>query len=306
MQTRFLVVGCGSIGNRHIKNLLDLKQYVIAFEPDENTRQNIKSQYAIQVFNDLDKAIDLVDAVLICSPSYLHAEHIEKCIYANKHIFVEKPLACSLNQLTNVKSLMKDFNKVFQVGFNWRFHKQVLKLQDKLDLGRIGKIYNVQLTYSSYLPNWRKNDYTETYSANKNMGGGIILDNIHDIDIARKLFGNIISVYCSARRIGDLDIDVEDTADIILEMNNFNVYLHMDYLGKIPLRSCKIIGDEMCDILYNDIELTMSYIAEIKHFIALINGSSAQNISTFDDGYESLKIAEYAKQSANAGKMIYI
>ncbi len=319
---RFLVIGCGSIGKRHIRNLIGLgKKDIIAYDPDKNTLDLVNKKFGVKTSNDINSAIRDSDAALICSPNHMHTEHMLLCIKNNKDIFVEKPISHNLDRLDMISKKLSGSDRILQVGCNLRFHPILKRLKKMLDEQRIGKIYNVRIEYGSYLPNWRPGtDYSKNYGAKRSMGGGIILDDIHEIDYAYWLFGPFSSVFCKADKISDLKIDTEDNADIIIESDNgYNINIHMDYLQKSPAREFRIIGENGIikgDINKNEIgifvdawehentdfDYNQTYVDEIEDFIRSTEDRSEPAVG-IKDGINVLKVALAAKRSAETGEV---
>jgi predicted dehydrogenase len=99
----------------------------------------------------------------------------------------------------------------------------------------------VRIEAGSHMPTWRYGvDYRKVYSANKSMGGGIILDGIHELDYACWLFGYPDSVRGSFGTLSNFEIDVEDTANIQFTYEDKLIEIHLDYLQKRYTRTCKI------------------------------------------------------------------
>jgi len=123
-------------------------------------------------------------------------------------------------------------------GFNLRYEPGLQYLKQTIDPEAIAF---AQIECGSYLPLWRPGtDYRRTYSARKAMGGGIILDDVHELDYACWLFGYPREVRCSFGQFGNLDIDVEDTAVFHLLYPRQLVTIHADYLQRRYTRRCKL------------------------------------------------------------------
>src|SRR5205807_8193605 len=105
------------------------------------------------------------------------------------------------------------------VGYNLRFHEPAARLAEIVHDGRLGRVHLAHVWFGSWLPDWRPNvDYRTTYSAQRALGGGILLDAIHELDLVVWLFGDDHFTVAGAvvERIGSLEIDVEDTVGALL------------------------------------------------------------------------------------------
>jgi predicted dehydrogenase len=326
---KVLVIGCGSIGERHIKNLKSLfAGTIIASDIDSNRLRLIKEKYSLDVYDNVDTAFDQnPDCVIICTPPPLHIPLAMKAVEYNAHVFVEKPLSHTLENVDNFLTKAKKKKRVVFIGYNLRFHKGICLMKKLLEEGAIGKILSVHAESGQYLPDWRPSqDYTNNYTANKNMGGGIIHDGSHDIDYVRWFCGEIKEIFCFADTLSALDVDVEDTAEILLKTNhNVIAQIHLDFIQRAYSRTCKIIGSEgtlIWDYPENFVKLYCAktkqwktypikagtndmYIDEMKHFLNCIDGKERPLI----DGIEAkhvLEIALAAKKSAQIGKVIFL
>lgn len=326
---KFLVIGCGSIGERHIKNLIRLSvDKILACDINSKRLQLIKERYNIESFKNIKDALKQnPNVALICTPPNSHISIAIEAINHNLHVFIEKPISHNLENIDELLEKAQKKNLIILVGYNLRFHRAIKLMKKLIDNGSIGKILSARLEYGYYLPDWRPwQDYKKSYTSKSNLGGGIILDSSHEIDYARWIIGDIKEVFCFADKVSDLDVDVEDTAEILLRSkNNSIIEIHLDFIQRCYSRNCKIIG-EKGNIIWNfqdnivklyttdtkqwkinqiPVEINDMYIDEMKHFLDCINGNSQPLI----DGYtakEVLKIALAAKESAKSGNVIKI
>lgn len=326
---KFLVVGCGSIGKRHIKNLLSLNQEVIGFDISSRAREETEKKFSIQTFSDLDIALEeKLDAVFICNPN---SEHISSAIKSAKkglHLFIEKPLSHTLDGVEELIELTEKNKLITLVGCNMRFHEGIKKIKDLLDNNTIGKVLFARVQSGSYLPDWHPwADYRKGYSANKSLGGGVLLDGIHEIDYLRGFFGDVHKVSCFADKISSLEINTEDVAEILLRFTNGIIAeVHLDYVQRAYARTCQIVGQEGTILWdfnepivkvylaknkkWNVIKLSpyddnKMYVEEIKHFINCINGKEKPYQDVIE-GKKALEIVLAAKESSKTNKTIIL
>ncbi len=241
---KFLVVGCGSIGKRHIANLLTLKAgEVIVFDTDPARVEETAKTHGVRSFSSLTEALrEKPDAALICTPTHEHADPAIECLKAGCALFIEKPVADSLEEAWRIVAEVK--GQAVLTGCNMRFHPGVETLQRSLAAGEIGKPLFFKSRFSHYLPNWRPGtDYRATYSARANQGGGIILECLHEIDYLRWIGGEAAVADAFADKVSNLEIETEDTALMVLKFDSGAVgVIEADYLNQVKLRGCEIIG----------------------------------------------------------------
>lgn len=241
-----LVVGCGSIGQRHIRNLRALGEMdVRAYDPD---RSRLAEAVAIGASecDSLDTALAASPAaVLVCTPPALHAEDALRALAAGAHVFIEKPLSISLEEADAVLASARASGRVVVVGHNLRFDPGLRTAKRLLGEGAIGKILMIMSEFGQHLGQWRRGDYRTTYSARREQGGGIVLDASHELDYVRWLAGEARSVAAMLSRSGSLEVDVEDAAVIIMRMRSGALAtVSLDMLQRSYARRCKLVGSD--------------------------------------------------------------
>lgn len=312
------VVGCGSMGQRHIRNLKALGvETVLAVDPAAQRLVEARESGAIPQ-PDLAAALDeLPRAVLVCTPPTAHLEPMRAALERGAHVFVEKPLAASLDGVDEVLATADARRLVVCVGYNLRFHAGLLKAKALLDAGEIGRLLVAHAEFGQYLPDWRPGDYRESYSARRALGGGIVLEASHEIDYVRWLAGEVVAVSAVAERLGALEIDVEDIALVTLRLaTGALAHLHLDALQRSYTRGCKLIGTE--GTLVWDFasgvrhysarsgewksfpivpEKDEMYREELRHFLASVGGA-ARPLPTGGDGKRALEVALATRRAA--------
>jgi len=237
---RIIIIGAGSIGRRHATNLANLGMGISVFDIDRNLLDKTCSENSWNPVFDLDQILDRdhFDAAVICTPNHLHIPYAQKAADAGLDLFIEKPLSHNRLGVDKLLSDVREKDLVGMAGFMLR-HEPGLQYLKKYVSSR--NVAFAQIESGSYMPAWRPGtDYRTTYSANRSMGGGIILDDVHEIDYACWLFGYPAEVQCSSGRFSDFQIDVEDTAEFQFKYPDKIVTIHSDYLQRRYCRRCKI------------------------------------------------------------------
>lgn len=239
---KHLVVGLGSIGRRHTSLLLKKGYEVAGADPDVQNVDGIKMYPSMEegmVFNP--------DMVWLCSPTQYHAQQACKIIEKKIHLFIEKPVAHTLKHAMIILEAHNTYNRqtcVWCAG-NMRYHPAVVALKQFLDSGMVGKPLICKIHFSHWLPNMRPDtDYRDTYAAGKE-GGGIILDDVHDIDLALWLSGPAVEVNGFSHQSGLLELACEDVAQIVITHETGCLSsIHMDFLRKDKSRGIELIGEK--------------------------------------------------------------
>jgi predicted dehydrogenase len=246
MSFETVVVGCGSIGSRHIGNLSRRNDVTVtAHDIDSEQLQDVADEYGISGSTDLDALLtETTDCVFVCTPPDTHVEIANAALDVGAHVFVEKPLSSSVADTQEFVRRARELDLTVYVACNMRFHPPVERIQQWLDSGEIGRLQFVRLRYGNDLRNWRSTEYTDSYSTDESAGGGIIRDAVHELDLALEWMPEITSLYCAAGTVGELDIDVEDTAEILLESTDCMAEIHLDYVRPERARTYELVGSD--------------------------------------------------------------
>ncbi|MBD85241.1 MAG: hypothetical protein CL743_01790 [Chloroflexi bacterium] len=241
-----LIVGLGSIGSRHYSNLRALGLTKLGILRTSNTKPHTPLDLAnIPVYDDYAKALaNNYDAVLICNPTSMHLKYALTAARNRCNVFIEKPLSNNMNQVYDIEQLVDKFNLKVGLGYQMKFHPNLLDIKTWISEKRIGKLVNVTVNAGEYLPLWHPWENHETsYAARKELGGGVALTQIHDIDYLTWIFGDLELLYAYGGNSGILGTDVEDYVTATLKTDtNTTVHLHLDYLQNPPARTMKIVG----------------------------------------------------------------
>ena len=238
------MIGAGSIGARHTRNLVAAGAEVHVCDLDaaraERVAAAIDGAHASRL--DLDEAASY-DGVVVASPTSEHAAQLRALLEAGaRHVLVEKPVATEADEL---EDLVERSGTRVAVAYNLRFHEPIERLVALVRSGRIGRVIGLRLWAGSYLPDWRPGvDYRRTYSARAELGGGVLLDAVHEIDLLLWLLdGRLRVAGAVVSRAGDLEIDVEDTVRAVLEHEDgAAVSIELDYVSRRYRRGIEAIG----------------------------------------------------------------
>lgn len=322
--SRVLIVGLGSIGQRHLRLartlLPDADIRVLRHQACENV-----PKHANACMSSLQEALDFAPGIaVIASPSVFHMQTAIPLAQAGVDLLIEKPLAASLENVEQLLRLSSANGTVAMTAYNLRFLPSLRRFRDLLDEGVIGDLISVRCEIGQYLPSWRPDtDYRKGVSANRALGGGALLELSHEIDYLRWIFGEVEWVQATLSRQSSLEIDVEDTVHLILGFvgkggRSLVGTLNMDFVRRDATRACLAIG-ESGSMRWNGISGSVeifeagsnawreifthppqrdeSYLSEWAHFLACVERREPPLVSA-EDGMRVLEIAEAAKQSS--------
>lgn len=317
-----LIVGFGSIGRRHLRNLRALGIHEIIVARTGRSTLPDDELAGTTVEYSLEAAFaNQPEMTFIANPTALHLETALAAAKAGSHIFMEKPIAHTMNGVDELRQIVEEKGLVVFVGFQFRFHPGLMKIKALLDDGAIGQVVSVQSHWAEYLPDWHPwEDYRQSYSARTDLGGGVILTLSHPLDYLRWLFGEVNAVSALAGHHG-LDIEAEDTADIHLQFaSGAQGHVHLDYVQRPPSHWLHITGQggtikwdnadgtvhcyraeadnpawELFPVADNFERNTM-FMDETRHFLACIQGEEDSRC-TLHDGIRALQMALAARES---------
>ncbi len=231
------VLGLGSIGLRHARNLMDLGQEVIGFDPDPNRGAEV------QRANSRAEALSAASAAVIASPNACHLEDLEAALQHGLHTFVEKPPAHTADGLAPLVARAEESSLVFFTGVNLRVCPVVREARKLIQGPEIGDLIWARFLGCSWLPGWRPDQNHRAGYAADPRTGGVLFDYYHEFDLAVHLLGDATPIAASARTTGLVSIPSDDCADVLLRHDGGVLStIHVDYVTRVPSRTAEIAG----------------------------------------------------------------
>ncbi len=300
---KVLIIGLGSIGKKHVAAIKQIHPECIIYA----LRSSADKSEVPGVFNlyHLDDINFKPDFIVISNPTQTHADTIAKMLKYGSPLFIEKP---AMGSLTNSVRLIDTLNAeelITYVACNMRFHPAIIFLKNLLEKDK-PNINEVNIYCGSYLPLWRPGkDFRKIYSAIPELGGGVHLDLIHEIDYAKWLFGIPDSVRSLKRNVSSLKIRSIDFAQYNFLYKDFTVNITLNYFRTEAKREIEILTDKqviIADLLQNKItidgnqvykelfDIKETYLNQIEYFTNHIKNNK-QPMNSFIEGVETLKLA---------------
>lgn len=267
---KILIIGLGSIAKKHIKAIrqLDEDAEIYALRSNPESRSDVSE--ITNIYNLKDFPISDLDFILISNPTSEHFSTVQQLSTYNKPLFIEKPLFSEINNETeSLVNILESKNTITYVACNLRFLGCLQELKNLLK----GKIINeVNVYCGSYLPDWRPNiDFRKVYSANKEMGGGVHIDLIHELDYVYWLFGNPDKTKSFFSNSSSLNISAYDYANYLWVYKNFSASIVLNYYRRESKRTIEVVTDEgvfQVNLLKNTIEFNNTCIFTSQKTIA--------------------------------------
>jgi len=325
-----LIVGLGSIGKRHLRNILAIentkKLEIIIYS--KQTKSYLSNYKNIKIFDTLDKCLlEKPDVGFITNETVHHIPIAIKLAKVGLDLFIEKPLSNKISNVKTFSKIIKTKKLITLVGCNLRFHRCINEIKNLIDQKVIGDIISVKVECGTYLPDWHPNeDYSKSYASRDDLGGGVVLTCIHELDYLFWFFGETQEVFSMTGKYSNLKITASDLSAIILKFkNNIIAEIHLDYFQKPEARSCKLIGTKgtiTWDSLSNEVKIydfkkskwksklkikkydkNEMYVKELEHFIQCVN-KKKKTINDISQGEYVLKVALGIIKSSKLKKSI--
>lgn len=301
---KILVVGLGSIAKRHIRVLRKLgHDQIVLLRRPSSARNSLglpeaRSWEAVSRFAP--------EIAVITNPTTDHVATALECARRGMHLFIEKPLAMNAHGVGRLVRLVRRRRLTCQIGCHLRFDPLLQFVKDSVR--KDGGYFYAKAVCSSNLVDWRSVDYRLTTSAKRKLGGGVILDLIHEPDYLQWLFGPALEVTGTAGRISDLEIDTEDFAEMHIRHGaGRESHVSIDYFGSVPERSLILMGHRRmlrADLIGRTIVVldgrrrrTRSfplkgpddvYEKQLRHFFRVISGK-ARPVNDLDEHWRCLR-----------------
>lgn len=313
------------MGHRHLANLRKLEpaaHMTIWHRQSEAEGEKEVPVPECSLVYSLEDALEAQpDVALITGPASQHIDVGLALAQKGIHLFIEKPLSNSLDGVDTLIDLCRRQSLVLMVGYNFRFYRPLQVMRQAIIEGRVGCPIAFRAEVGQYLPEWRPgSDYRQSVSARRSLGGGAVLELSHELDYARWLLGEVKAVSAWVAHLSSLEIDVEDTAEIILQFENGAIgSVHLDMVERACVRTCRVIGtegtlkwdglthrlqlfsaakDAWADLHpAKDIDRNEMYLEELKHFLHCVRQDEVPTVDG-NDGRSVLAIALAVKMSS--------
>ena len=326
---KILIAGLGSIGRRHLRNLLALGEHDLLLYRTHHSTLPDDELAAFPIETDLRAALEhKPQAVIVSNPTALHLQVALPAAQAGCQLFLEKPVSHSMQGVDKLREAVQKTGVQVFTGFQFRFHPGLQAARRLLAEGAIGRPLSVRAHWGEYLPGWHPwEDYRQGYSARRDLGGGVVLTLCHPLDYLRWLLGEVAGLSAWTAQLNDLELEVEDTAEILLQFQSGVLgSLHLDYNQRPTEHYLEIVGSQgtlrwdnrsgsarlYCAAEQSqppgaseewqeypppaNFERNDLFLDQMRHFLAVARGETAP-LCTLEDGIKALELALAARRS---------
>jgi predicted dehydrogenase len=340
---KYLIAGLGSIGRRHMRNLIALGEKDIVLFRTRKATMPDDELAGFPVETNFQEALKKhkPDAVIVGNPTSMHLDIAIPAAEAGCAILLEKPISNSTERLDQLESAVQKSGSKVLVAFQFRFHPGLMRVKQLISDGEIGRVISAHVHFGEYLPAWHPwEDYRQGYAARADMGGGVVLTQCHSLDYLPWLVGKVDSAWGFTAKLSDLEVDVEDTAEIGLRFESGALgNLHLDFNQQPPAHRFEIIGTkgslkwDLSDgatriyrasaeslatstgmgiksggeweayLLPENWERNVMFLEQMKHFVSIVRGET-EPTCTLDDGVRVMKLISAVHESQKTGRLI--
>jgi predicted dehydrogenase len=308
MSQHIVIVGTGSVGKRHARNLSDLGCTVSCVDPRKDRLDEIAGEGVTlkSVFTSLEEAFaaeDTFDAVVVASPPIFHVDQSISALRRGKPVLLEKPVSPDLSSGLKLQSAVHDTKVPLLLGYTWRWWPPLLKVKDLVARQAVGQLRHVKFTMSAHLADWHPWErYQDFFMASEALGGGALLDESHWLDLMLWFFGVPEKLFAKIEKISDLEIETDDNVDmLVIQFVGENGTLIWEP-NRIKLGKGM---DPDWEIEEFDYDRNDMFVEVAKEFLHVLSGGSVTTC-TIDDGARVLNLIEAARMSSSNEKVIEI
>ncbi len=325
-----LIVGSGSVGRRHARNLAQLGCRLSAMDILADRCQQLLGeigQAGANAYTSLDAALadETFAGAVIASPPSLHVEQTLACQRLGLPILLEKPVSPALDQALHLFKAYQSSTTPLLLGYTWRWWQPLQQVRRMLADGVVGNLRHVRFVLSAHLADWHPwESYQDFFMAHKHLGGGALLDESHWIDLMLWFFGMPTSLYAKIDKLSDLEIDTDDNVDMVVTYNNgLVVTLHLDLFGRPHQKQIEFTGEKgtlRWTETPNEIAVSSDmaggwkvvpftcerndmFLSLAREFLDVASGKTIPSCC-LEDGIRVLQIVEAARASNQAGTTV--
>lgn len=249
MSKHLLIIGSGSVGQRHARNFAGLGCRISCVDPREDRLAALSAETpTVRTYRDTESALldDChFDAAIICSPPLFHADQTVASLQHGLPVLLEKPAAPDLKGCLRIADVRQAVGLPLLLGYTWRWWPPLAKVKELLSQGGIGPVRSAHFFMSANLADWHPwEPYQDFFMARQELGGGALLDESHWIDLLLWLFGMPDVVSGKVVKLSDLEIDSDDNVDIFASYTGkMEAVIHLDIYGRPHEKFIRFIGE---------------------------------------------------------------
>jgi predicted dehydrogenase len=323
MNRHILILGTGSVGKRHARNLHEMGCTLACMDPRADRLQEMAAAgiALTAAYRSVEEAWNQAasfDGVVVASPPRFH---VEQCLAALEHrlpVLLEKPVSPDLESALRLEQEVGRCRIPLLLGYTWRWWPSLLRVRELLAEGVVGALRHVTFTMAAHLADWHPWErYQDFFMASRELGGGALLDESHWLDLMLWYFGRPDSIFATVDKLSDLEIDSDDNVDMVASYpgNHLRVVLHLDLFRRPHEKSIQFVGENGTLVWEpNQIKIGKTldphwkierfsqerndmFVAVAREFLEVLDGRPVRTC-TIADGVQVLRVVEAARRSS--------
>lgn len=323
MNRHILILGTGSVGQRHARNLHELGCTLACMDPRTDRLQEMAATGIplSAVYRSVEEAWNQAasfDGVIVASPPRFHVEQCLAALERRLPVLLEKPVSPDLESALRLEREVGRCRIPLLLGYTWRWWPSLLRVKELLAQGVVGGLRHVTFTMAAHLADWHPWErYQDFFMASRELGGGALLDESHWLDLMIWYFGMPDSILARVEKLSDLEIETDDNVDMLASYSGsrLRVVLHLDLYRRPHEKSIRFVGEDGTLVWEpNRIQIGKAlepkweierfpqerndmFIAVAREFIEALGGRPALTC-TVADGVNVLRVVEAARRSS--------
>lgn len=325
---RLLVLGSGSVGKRHARNLEALGCRVSCVDPRADRRAEMGGEVALVAgYDDVDSALagGGFEGAVVASPTAFHATQAESCLRSGVPVLLEKPVSPGLTEALALAAAVDDSAAALLLGYTWRWWPPLVEARRRVAAGDLGRVIHARFHMAAHLADWHPYErYQDWFMSDASLGGGALLDESHWIDQMLWLFGVPQRVYARIEHLSELEISSDDNVDMVVEYEDGpRVTMHLDLFARPHVKVIELVGEEGT-LRWTPNELAIGkggegewetqawdnerndmFVAVAREFMGVMAGE-APKTCTIGDGVAVLRVIEAARRASEQGRSVAV
>lgn len=320
-----VVLGAGSVGRRHLRNLAALGARVSAMDPRADRLDEAAAEVPLlgrHRTTDEALADGHVDGVVIASPPSFHVDQSIAFLERGVPVLLEKPVSPDLASAERLRRSAAEAKAPLLLGYTYRWWPPLRDVKQLLEQGVIGRPLHARFVMSAHLADWHPWErYQDFFMASAEQGGGALLDESHFTDLMLWFFGMPSSVSARVEKLSQLEIETDDNVDAIVAYDSgLRAAIHLDLFGRPHEKYISITGDEgtiywsfdpnrvrvgrEAGQVWEDRSYTYErndmFVDTAREFLEVVR-TGAKPSCTIEDGVDVLRVVEAMRLSSETG-----
>jgi predicted dehydrogenase len=328
MSKHILIVGTGSAGKRHARNLHALGCKLSCMDPRQDRLDEIRAEQTNlkAVYTSLEHAFasgNNFDGAVVASPPSVHVDQCLSALQSGVPVLLENPVSPDLSAALKLQAAVQNTGVPFLLGYTWRWWPPLQKVKQLLEDRAVGDLKFVKFTMAAHLADWHPWErYQDFFMASKTLGGGALLDESHWLDLLLWFFGMPEKLFARVEKISDLEIETDDNVDMLVYYaDNLRVSLHLDLYARPHEKTIQFVGrdgtliwepnlikigqemDPAWKIEEFDYDRNDMFVGVAEEFLNILSGGSIKTC-TIEDGVRVMHLIEAARESSVDQKVV--